>query len=118
MLLYRAATSTNGSDPATNFERAFASNGWPPQWRDGVSTTSTVRAASTRGRVRPDAGIKASSPGENASSRCRTIWCGFRARSDKRGAQQLLKFRVPYTCQRVADRADIASMGIGESLSY
>jgi len=36
VLLYRAAISTNGSDPATNFERAFASNGWPPQWRAGV----------------------------------------------------------------------------------
>ncbi len=36
VLLYRAAVSSDGADPAANFERAFARNGWPPQWRDGV----------------------------------------------------------------------------------
>ena len=36
VLLYRAAITTDGTDPAANFERAFARNGWPPQWRDGV----------------------------------------------------------------------------------
>jgi uncharacterized protein YjlB len=36
VLLYRAAISSDGNDPAANFERAFAGNGWPPQWRDGV----------------------------------------------------------------------------------
>lgn len=36
VLLYRAAISSDGEDPAANFERAFARNGWPPQWRDGV----------------------------------------------------------------------------------
>jgi uncharacterized protein YjlB len=36
VLLYRAAIPIDGNDPAANFERAFAQNGWPPQWRDGV----------------------------------------------------------------------------------
>lgn len=36
VLLYRAAIPIDGNDPAANFERTFAQNGWPPQWRDGV----------------------------------------------------------------------------------
>jgi uncharacterized protein YjlB len=36
VLLYRAVIAADGSDPGANFERAFARNGWPPQWRDGV----------------------------------------------------------------------------------
>jgi uncharacterized protein YjlB len=36
VLLYRAAIAPAGSDPAAHFEEAFARNGWPPQWRDGV----------------------------------------------------------------------------------
>ncbi len=36
VLVYRTAISCDGNDPAANFERTFARNGWPPQWRDGV----------------------------------------------------------------------------------
>ncbi len=36
VLLYRGAFDVDGSDPAAQFERVFARNGWPPQWRDGV----------------------------------------------------------------------------------
>ncbi len=37
VLLYRAAVSTNG-DTATRMESLFTTNGWPPQWRNGVFT--------------------------------------------------------------------------------
>jgi len=36
VLIYRAAVPVDGSDPAARFEAAFARNGWPPQWRNGV----------------------------------------------------------------------------------
>jgi uncharacterized protein YjlB len=36
VLLYRAAISTEGPDPAANFEAAFTRNGWPAEWRNGV----------------------------------------------------------------------------------
>lgn len=35
VLLYRAAFGTRG-DTASVMEDAFAANGWPPQWRNGV----------------------------------------------------------------------------------
>jgi len=35
VLLYRGAFSTSG-DTASAMEDAFAANGWPPQWRNGV----------------------------------------------------------------------------------
>ena len=38
VLIYPAALDVTGSDPASLFERTFASNGWPPQWRYGVFT--------------------------------------------------------------------------------
>src|ERR1700761_7874992 len=36
VLVYRAAVPISGSDPAASFEDAFARNGWPPQWRNGI----------------------------------------------------------------------------------
>lgn len=36
VLLYRSAVDCSGSDPAAAIEERFASNGWPPQWRNGV----------------------------------------------------------------------------------
>jgi uncharacterized protein YjlB len=36
VLLYRAAISIVGADPASHFEETFERNGWPPQWRDSV----------------------------------------------------------------------------------
>ena len=36
VLLYRHVISLEGADPAARFEAQFQSNGWPPQWRDGV----------------------------------------------------------------------------------
>ncbi|MBD8574341.1 cupin [Pseudomonas syringae] len=36
VLIYPAAISVTGSDPALVLERTFAANGWPPQWRYGV----------------------------------------------------------------------------------
>ena len=36
VLLYRAAMTMAGADPAALFEERFLHNGWPPQWRDGV----------------------------------------------------------------------------------
>ncbi|GAB7522089.1 cupin [Paraburkholderia sp. 2C] len=36
VLVYRAAVPISGSDPAASFEQAFARNGWPPQWRNGI----------------------------------------------------------------------------------
>jgi uncharacterized protein YjlB len=36
VLLYRAAISIIGPDPASHFEETFERNGWPPQWRDSV----------------------------------------------------------------------------------
>jgi uncharacterized protein YjlB len=38
VLLYRNAIPTGGADPAGRFEAIFTSNGWPPQWRNGVYT--------------------------------------------------------------------------------
>jgi uncharacterized protein YjlB len=38
MLLYQGAVPVGGSDPAARFEELFTSNGWPPQWRNGVYT--------------------------------------------------------------------------------
>lgn len=35
VLAYRAV-ALGGDDKAAAFERAFAANGWPPQWRDGI----------------------------------------------------------------------------------
>jgi uncharacterized protein YjlB len=36
VLLYRAALSPAGIDPASEFETLFQCNGWPPRWRNGV----------------------------------------------------------------------------------
>jgi uncharacterized protein YjlB len=36
VVLYRAAISIIGIDPALHFEETFERNGWPPQWRDSV----------------------------------------------------------------------------------
>jgi uncharacterized protein YjlB len=36
VLIYRGAVGVEGADPAAAFERLFARNGWPPEWRDGV----------------------------------------------------------------------------------
>lgn len=36
VLLYRGAFKRNGRDFARVMEQAFARNGWPPQWRNGV----------------------------------------------------------------------------------
>jgi len=38
VLLYRGAISPKSHDPAKLLEEAFAKNGWPPQWRNGVYT--------------------------------------------------------------------------------
>lgn len=38
VLIYPAALDVTGGDPASLFERTFAANGWPPQWRYGVFT--------------------------------------------------------------------------------
>jgi hypothetical protein len=35
-VLYRAAISIVGADPASHFEETFERNGWPPQWRESV----------------------------------------------------------------------------------
>jgi uncharacterized protein YjlB len=36
VLIYRDVLDVSGSDPASKFEQAFARNGWPPQWRNGI----------------------------------------------------------------------------------
>jgi uncharacterized protein YjlB len=36
VLVYRSAIKPVGADPASLFEHAFATNGWPPQWRNGI----------------------------------------------------------------------------------
>ncbi|CAB3746538.1 cupin [Paraburkholderia solisilvae] len=36
VLVYRSAVPLSGGDPAALFEQAFARNGWPPQWRNGI----------------------------------------------------------------------------------
>jgi len=36
LLLYRGAVGLEGPDPAANFERLFARNGWAHGWRSGV----------------------------------------------------------------------------------
>jgi uncharacterized protein YjlB len=36
VLVYRSAIKPVGPDPASLFEQAFAANGWPPQWRNGI----------------------------------------------------------------------------------
>lgn len=36
VLIYRAAIEPAGTDLASLFEAAFARNGWPPRWRNGV----------------------------------------------------------------------------------
>lgn len=36
VLLYRNAISSSATDWAAEWERLFAGNGWPPQWRNGI----------------------------------------------------------------------------------
>jgi uncharacterized protein YjlB len=36
VLIYRSAIKPIGADPASLFEKRFAMNGWPPQWRNGI----------------------------------------------------------------------------------
>ncbi len=36
LIFYRNAVSSSHSDPAAAFEHAFDSNGWSPEWRNGV----------------------------------------------------------------------------------
>jgi uncharacterized protein YjlB len=36
VLIYHSAFQVAGNDPASNFERTFLRNGWPPQWRNGI----------------------------------------------------------------------------------
>ena len=36
VLIYHNVLDVFGSDLASRFEQAFASNGWPPQWRNGI----------------------------------------------------------------------------------
>ncbi|MGA9671039.1 MAG: cupin [Terracidiphilus sp.] len=36
VLLYRGAINPQSEEPAAVFEKTFARNGWPPQWRNGV----------------------------------------------------------------------------------
>ena len=36
VLLYRGAINPRSKEPAAVFEKTFARNGWPPQWRNGV----------------------------------------------------------------------------------
>ena len=38
VLIYHRQLISSGPDPASAFEEAFLRNGWPPQWRNGVST--------------------------------------------------------------------------------
>lgn len=35
-LIYPKAIAVQGNDPAALFEKTFSTNGWPPQWRNGV----------------------------------------------------------------------------------
>ena len=48
VLLYRSAIQAGGRDPAAVFEQAFTRNGWPPQWRNGVTTFTTTTRPRTR----------------------------------------------------------------------
>src|SRR5215831_8260679 len=36
VLIYHGAFEISGPDPAIDFEMSFQSNGWPPQWRNGI----------------------------------------------------------------------------------
>ncbi|WP_409317438.1 cupin [Pseudomonas sp. KCJK9016] len=36
VLVYSGAIAIHGEDPASAFEKTFADNGWPPQWRSTV----------------------------------------------------------------------------------
>src|SRR5215472_10280850 len=36
VLIYRSAFSATENDLATQMERVFIENSWPPQWRDGI----------------------------------------------------------------------------------
>ena len=36
LIFYRSAVSSSHPDPAAAFEHAFGSNGWSPEWRNGV----------------------------------------------------------------------------------